>query len=214
MQFVAVVHPAQGQSASKTLLCEESSLRKTCAIAFTLITFGAVCHAQIPIPKSGNAFFGYSYSKGQVFNGAPIRVNMNGWEGTLEGKFLPWLGGVADFDWHYGGAETACLGANCNPAKFRLNGSRHNVLFGPRASVSLGRLTPFAHALFGFSHQTNAGGGQTASDMAFAHGYGGGADYKLLESVGWRVQADWTQSRLFGLQTTNFRFSTGIVFRF
>jgi hypothetical protein len=195
-------------------LCEESSLRKTCAIAFTLIIYGAICHAQIPVPKSGNAFFGYSYSNGQVVNGSPIRMNMNGWEGALEGKFLPWLGGVADFDWHYGGANTGCLGVGCKPVKFRLNGSRHTVLFGPRASTSIGKYTPFAQALFGFSHQTDTGGGNSGSDMAFSHGFGGGLDYKLLDSVACRVQADRINTRLFGVGQTDFRMSTGIVFRF
>jgi len=42
-----------------------------------------------------------------VVNVSGFGINMNGWEGTLEGKFLPWLGGVVDFDWHYGGAETS-----------------------------------------------------------------------------------------------------------
>jgi len=189
-------------------------LRKTCAIAFTLIIFGAVCHAQIPLPKSGNAFFGYSYSKGQVVNGAPIRIGMSGWEGTLEGKFLPWLGGVADFDWHYGGANTGCLGVGCTPVKFRLNGSRHTVLFGPRASTSIGKYTPFAQVLLGFSHQTDTGGGQSVSDIAFSNEFGGGLDYKLLESVACRVQADWIHTRLFGVGQNDFRMSTGIVFRF
>jgi hypothetical protein len=195
-------------------LCKENSLRKTCAIAFTLIIYGAVCHAQIPIPKSGNAFFGYSYSKGQVVNGSAIGINMNGWEGTLEGKFLPWLGGIADFDWHYGGANTACLGTNCTPPRFRLNGSRHSVLFGPRASISMGKYRPFAQALFGFTHQTSTGGGNSASDLAFSTEAGAGMDYKLLESVAWRVQGDWIRTRLFGVGQTDFRISTGIAFRF
>ena len=47
---------------------------------------------------------------------------------------------VADFDWHYGGHD---LTQNCEalpgciPKPFRLNASRHTVLFGPRASVTL-----------------------------------------------------------------------------
>jgi hypothetical protein len=117
-------------------------LRKICTITFTLLIFTAICRGQIP--RSGNAFFGYSYSGGQVFNPGPIHIAMNGWEGTLEGKFLPWLGGVADFDWHYGGATTSCIGVGCQPVKFGLNGSRHSVLFGPRVSTSVGKYTPFS----------------------------------------------------------------------
>jgi len=197
----------------KSFCAEESSLRKTCAIAFTLITFGAVCHAQY-LPRSGNAFFGYSYSRGQVVNGSAIGISMNGWEATAEGKFLPWLGGVADFDWHYGGANTACIGTGCTSAKFRLNASRHSFLFGPRVSTSIGKYTPFAQVLLGLSNQTNTGGGVSTSDLAFANEVGGGLDYKLLQSVAARVQVDWIHTHLFGVGQNDFRMSTGIVFRF
>jgi len=196
----------------KFLCAEESSLRKTCTITFTLLIFTATCRGQIP--RSGNAFFGYSYSGGDVFNGGPIHVAMNGWEGTLEGKFLPWLGGVADFDWHYGGANTGCIGVGCTPVKFRLNGSRHSVLFGPRVSTTFGKYTPFAQALFGFSHQADAGGGVSTSEMGFSEAIGGGVDYKLVEVAGLRVQADWMNTHLFQGSQAHIRISTGVVFRF
>jgi len=187
-------------------------LRKNCTIIFTLLISTAICRGQIP--RSGNAFIGYSYSGGQVFNPGPIDVAMNGWEGTVEGKFLPWLGGVVDFDWHYGAATTSCIGVGCSPQKFGLNGSRHNLLFGPRASTTLGKYTPFAQALFGFSHQTDAGGGISTSSLGFSQALGGGVDYKLLQAVALRVQADWMRSHLFSGSQNNFRLSMGIVFRF
>jgi hypothetical protein len=193
-------------------LCEESLLRKTCAITFTLLIFTAMSRGQIP--KSGNVFFGYSYSDGQVVNGRPLHVAMNGWEGTVEGKLFSWLGAVADFDWHYGGADTGCIGIGCTPAKFRLNGSRHSVLFGPRVSSNLGKYTPFAQALFGFSHQSDAGGGISTSRMGFSEAIGGGVDYKLVEVAAVRVQVDWLRTNLFQGSQDNLRMSTGIVFRF
>ena len=190
-------------------------MRKTCAIAFTILIFVTASEGQVPIPKSGNAFFGYSYSQGHVVNVSSIGISMNGWEGTVEGKFLPWLDGVADFDWHYGGATTSgCVGTGCTPVQFRLNGSRHNFLFGPRASVTFGKYTPFAHFLVGFTHQTDTGGGTSKSDLVFANGAGGGLDYKLIDSVAWRIQVDWIHSHLFDVGKNDFRFSTGIVFRF
>jgi hypothetical protein len=33
-------------------------------------------------------------------------VNFNGWEGSLEGKFLPWIGVVADFGGNCGSAQS------------------------------------------------------------------------------------------------------------
>jgi opacity protein-like surface antigen len=166
------------------------------------------------IPKGGNAFFGYSYSNGKVVNGGAIGVKMNGWEGTLEGKFLPWVSGVADFDWHYGGADTFCLTGNCPTVRFHETGSRHSILFGARASTTFGKYRPFGEVLLGFAHQTDAGPTSSTSDMAFAYAVGGGMDYKLLDTVAWRVQADLMHTKLFHADQNDFRVSTGILFRF
>ena len=199
----------------KFFCAEESSLRKTWAVAFILLILSALGRGQV-IPKSGNAFFGYSYSGGQVFNPGPISIHMNGWEGSAEGKFLPWLGGVADLDWHYGGASVTCsaVGPNCPSLRFRLNGSRHSLLFGPRASTDFGKCTFFAQFLLGVTFQTVAAGTTSTSDRSFSDAIGGGVDYKLLQSVAWRGQVDWLQTRLFGGNQSDVRFSTGIVFRF
>lgn len=198
------------------LFCaEESSLRKTCAIAFTLLILSTASRAQV-LPRSGNAFFGYSYSGGQVFNPGAIGIHMNGWEGSAEGKFLPWLGGVADLDWHYGGTTVTCsvVGPNCPSLRFRLNGSRVSLLFGPRASTNFGKYTFFAQFLLGLTFQTVAAGTNSTSDRSFSDAVGGGVDYKLLKSVALRGQADWIQMRLFGGSQSDIRISTGIVFRF
>jgi len=73
------------------------------AIGFALFVFTAVGYAQIP---SGNVFVGYSYmSADLVSNG---RANLNGWNGSVEGKVLPFIGLVADFSGHYGSAPAAC----------------------------------------------------------------------------------------------------------
>jgi len=199
----------------KFFCAEESSLRKTWAVAFTLLILSAIAQGQM-IPKSGNAFFGYSYSGGQVFNPGAIGVRMNGWEGSAEGKFLPWLGGVADFDWHYSGAGITCTitGPGCPSLHSRLNGSRHSILFGPRVSTSFGKYTPFAQFLLGVTLQTDAVGNTSTSDRSFSDGAGGGVDYQLLKSVAWRGQVDWIRMRLFGGTQSNVRISTGIVFRF
>jgi hypothetical protein len=85
-------------------------------------------------------------------------------------------------------------------------------LFGPRVSVSVGKLTPFAHALFGAGHESlNA---VSASDTSFATALGGGADYKQIPAVGWRFQGDFVQTRFFSNTQNDFRFSTGIVLHF
>ncbi len=95
-----------------------------------------------------------------------------------------------------------------------MNGSRHTVLFGPRASVSVGRYTPFAEFLLGLAHQSDSGGGISNSDNTFATAIGGGLDYKLIKGVAWRLQADSVHTSFFGHGENDLRFSTGIVFRF
>ena len=69
-------------------------MRKFAGIALIVFVIARAASAQIP--TSGNIFIGYSYSRSEVAPGAHT-VNINGWEGSLEGKLLPWVGIVADF---------------------------------------------------------------------------------------------------------------------
>lgn len=187
---------------------------KISAIALAWTTLGAVCAAQIP--TSGNGFFGYSYSQGQIFSGTTTgNVSMNGWDASLEGKFLPWIGVVADLDWHYGSRDLAgCRGLGCNPTVAHFHASRHMFLLGPRASITAGKYTPFAELLVGVAHQTDTGGNVSISDTSFSNLLGGGLDYKLLKGIGWRVELDSVYNRMFSRGHHDLRFSTGIVFRF
>ena len=189
-------------------------MRKISATAFTLLVLSGISNAQIP--TGGNIFFGYSYSHGEVFAGtASGGAGMNGWEGSAEGKYLPWIGVVADFDWHYGGRDfTACIATPCALKPIRVNGSRHTVLFGPRASISIGKYTPFAELLVGVAHQTDAGGGISNSDTTFATAIGGGVDYKLVKGVALRAQGDSIHTHFVGAGHNDLRISIGIVFRF
>lgn len=190
-------------------------MRKTWTVTFTLLILSTVARGQV-LPRSGNAFIGYSYSGGQVFNPSAINIHMNGWEGSAEGTFLPWLGGVADLDWHYGGATVRCsaVGPNCPALRFHLNGTRESLLFGPRASTNFGKYTFFAQFLLGITFQTVAAGTTSTSDRSFSDAVGGGVDYKLVKSVAWRGQVDWIHTRLFGGSQSDIRVSTGVVFRF
>jgi len=183
-----------------------------------LVLFFFLCSGlgMAQLPTGGNAFVGYSYSGSRVFASASSSgINANGWDGSVEGKFLPWLGIVADVDWHYGGHGFAtCAPAPCTPRVVTVNASRHNLLFGPRASISMGRYTPFAEFLLGFAHQTDSGGPISNSDTGFASAVGGGVDYKLIKGVAARLQLDSIHNSLFGQGHSNLRLSTGIVFRF
>jgi hypothetical protein len=181
-------------------------MRKIEFILISMFLFAGLATAQIP--TSGNVFFGYSYLNSDLNSGA----NLNGWEASVEGKIIPFLGIVADFDSHYGSQNLVvlCPGVGC-PLTGNANVTEHNYLFGPRVSVSLGRFRPFAEALFGASH-VNAG--LAGSDTSFATGIGGGLDYKIIKPIAWRFQGDYVQTRFFGATQNNVRLSTGIVVRF
>jgi len=170
--------------------------------------FLAAGMAQAQIPTSGNIFVGYSFSRADSLPGSSPVANLNGWEASLEGKFLPWIGVVADFGAGYGSGTLpiACISACAFSSSLR----RYTYLFGPQVSVPVGRFTPFAHALFGAAHINNGG----LTDTSFATAIGGGIDYRLIHGLAWRVQGDELHTNLFNTGENHFRFSTGIDFRF
>jgi hypothetical protein len=189
-------------------------MRKMFVTAFLILTITGFAAAQIP--TSGNVFFGYSYYNSDV--SALNRTNMNGWEASVEGKIFPFIGIVADFDSHYGSQSgivpppLACPVSipNCG-VTFNANFSENNYLFGPRVSVSVGKIRPFAEALFGSGHIHVNG---FSSDTSFATAVGGGLDYKILRILAWRVQGDYVHTSLLNSHQNNVRISTGIVVRF
>jgi hypothetical protein len=190
-------------------------MRKIGFIVLSLLLFAGLASAQVP--TSGNVFFGYSY-----FNASPLpfetnRSNLNGWEGSFEGKIIPWVGMVADFSEHYGNASICIfpvqpVGSGPGQSSCsNLTSHEQNFLFGPRVSASVGKFRPFAEALFGGGHVNTNGFG---SDTSFATALGGGLDYKIIRPIAWRVQGDYVQTRFSGTTQNNIRLSTGIVLRF
>ena len=158
------------------------------------------------VPTRGNIFFGYSYARTSVSSGDS--TNLNGWEATMEGKFLPWIGLVVDVDGHYGSHEYDCPGMGC---PFKADIAAHNILFGPRVSVQVKRYRPFAEFLVGAGHISRSG---IDSDTSFANGAGGGLDYKIAGPVTARAQLDWINTRYYGEGQNGVRFSTGIAVHF
>lgn len=193
-------------------------MRTLCAICLITLVFPLLASAQLP--SGGDAFFAYSYDHGETFaNSRTIRASggsasMSGWEASAEGKYLPWLGAVADLDWHYGGRRTTFCPGPGPCSVFRLNASRDTLLFGPRASVPYGRYRVFAEFLFGLGYQSDKGGGISNSDLSFAAGFGGGVDYHVIRSVSLRAQAHTIHTSFFGRSQYDPRISAGIVFGF
>jgi opacity protein-like surface antigen len=195
-------------------------VRKIVAIAVGVMCAAMSAHAQIP--TSGNIFFGYSYSGGDVFvHGVPEvqstshSASFNGWEGSLEEKLLPWIGIVGDVGGTYGSHNIRVCSFVLPPCRtVNLSANRYTFLVGPRVSIPIGKFTPFAHVLVGAGHVSDNGSGLSNSDTSLATAVGGGLDYRLIKGVAWRVQGDEVHTRFFGSTQDHFRFSTGIDFRF
>lgn len=152
-----------------------------------------VAGASAQLPTKGNVFFGYSYNHAEVV--ANDGLNLNGWDAQLEGDFLPWIGIVADIGANYGD-----------------NVTEKNYIFGPRASVRVGKFRPFAELLIGAAH-INVLDGQ-ATDTSFANAVGGGLDYQVFGPVSVRGQLDWIHTRFFSNGQNDVRFATGVAVHF
>jgi len=191
---------------------------RTTAVVLVFLLGATFAMAQIP---SGNVYVGYSYTRADIFSQSlllqpPSRTaNFNGWQASLEGKFLPFIGVVADVSQTYGSSNFSLCGpvAPCFPGQAGVDSRLLTVMVGARASVSVRKFTPFAEALFGGAHASESRA-VSASDTSFATAIGGGLDYKLIKGVAWRLQGDALHTHLFGAGQNNLRLSTGLVLRF
>jgi hypothetical protein len=169
---------------------QEIEMRK---LSLLVVLLGLATAAFAQIPTKGNVFFGYSYNRASVVSNDA--QNLNGWDAQLEGKFLPWVGLVGDLQGTYGS-----------------NVNEHNFLFGPRVSVSVQNIRPFAHLLIGAGHLSITHGGP--SDTSFVNAVGGGADLKIAGPFAVRGQLDWIHTRFFSHGQNDTRLSLGLVVNF
>ena len=169
-------------------------------------------------------FTGYSYRGTRLSNPCaaffscltPRRTweNAHGWGLALTYKFHNHIGVTADLGGQHGRVLGPITPAVQPPGQPVLVPERHNFasyqfLFGPTFSLRSGRVTEFAHTLFGGFH--SAGGNPRT---AFAMGYGGGVDVRLTERISVRAfQADWIPVK-HGSWEHQVRFQTGVIFNF
>jgi hypothetical protein len=180
-------------------------MRKLWTLVFFITIFAAGAFAQIP--TKGNVFFGYSYNRAEIVSNDG--TNLNGWNASLEGKFLPWIGLVTDIIGYYGGRDFV-VPVGHNP---HADLSEYNILLGPRVSAEVGRFRPFAEILVGAGHIIRSNG-ISDSDTSFANAFGGGLDYRVAGPVALRGQLDWIHTRFYGNSQNDVRFSTGVVVHF
>jgi opacity protein-like surface antigen len=172
------------------------------AVLITLLITMFASAASAQIPAKGNVFFGYSYDRTSL--SSDDTSNLNGWDASLEGKLLPWIGLVVDVDGHYG---------NHNYSGINADVAAHNVLFGPRVSVEYHRFRPFGEFLVGVGHISRSNG-VSDSDTSFANALGGGLDYRVAGPLSIRGQLDWINTRFYGQGQNGVRFSTGVSLHF
>jgi len=182
------------------------SLHVVCiALAFFLPVFSPAVSAQ----TKGDLYLGFSFVSsdptfssggGDLSSGSAGRASLNGWDASASVRLLPWIRAVADVGAGYGTVPVVFSGI-LGSQKLNANTNLHTYLFGPRASIPVGRVTPFGHALFGYAHQGIAADAFVPNvgqhEGAFAFDLGGGLDFRLVSRVAWRVQADYLQTKLF-----------------
>jgi hypothetical protein len=177
---------------------------------FLLLLAPVAAMAQQDYPR-GEIFFGYSY-----FRANPEEQNLNGWNASITGNITSWLGVEGDLAGHYGTPK--------DQFGYILRGihiNQYTFMGGPKLSLRAGRVTPFVHALIGGARAGTNEFGLRSSQFAMAAALGGGVDIGLTKYIAVRaVQADYIMTRFntdfdnSNERQNNFRFSTGIVFRF
>jgi opacity protein-like surface antigen len=161
-------------------------------------------------------FGGYQYThfaQGDDFGGK----NAHGWDVAFQANFNRVFGIKADFSGAYRTDRfsfpgTLCPSPFCGPSTIAdISAHQYHYLFGPVLSARTDKATIFAHALFGAASRSR----EDFSETSFAMAFGGGLDYNLNKNFAVRVgQFDYLPTR-FGSDTqNNFRYSTGIVFKF
>jgi hypothetical protein len=193
---------------------KETTLPRRIALVLALTFLSIAGFAQTP--TSGNVFVGYSFNRAS--EGWSNTGNLNGWEVSAEGKLAPFAGIVADVGTQYGTLHLSTRDLTGTPGSVSAATRVETFMFGPRISVSKGKLRPFAQALIGLGHLHEDTWAPTPEynygQSSLADAIGGGIDYRLMPMFSWRVQGDLLQTRFHGSRQDDIRMSTGLVFKF
>ena len=155
--------------------------------------------------------------------------SLNGGGGAVTYFLTSMIGVKADLQGY--GSYTECTKPGA-PISGCASGNLFTYMFGPEIKFRMGKLEPFGEVLLGGAHSnlyanacTKITGfvcaSKSPSNNAFAFDVGGGVDFAVTEKIAIRiVDADYVLTR-FGNNFTggnnsqsNFRFQTGVQFRF
>lgn len=156
--------------------------------------------------NNNNVFLGYTRSGSDTFYANT--GGLSGWDGAVFVHIRP-LAHVRPLVGMEGDVSQFGLGASAQTPLTT------TFLGGPRIVEDLAGYKVFAHGLAGGEHSANSGGAARISSTAFAYTMGVGLDVPLATLFAWRVQADRINAPSVSPSAgSNFRFSTGLVFRF
>jgi opacity protein-like surface antigen len=201
------------------------TMHKLSGVLVVVLTVGLIAQAQ-DTPKV-EVFTGYSFmSAGFPFSTDPAAGNasgvLNGWNFSAAVNANRWVGVVADFGGYYGSPTKGITfkPANCVLCTGNATATLHNMhtfTAGPQLTLRGDNLTAFAHALFGgatIREDMDFFGPQPKiSTTSFAMIFGAGVDIALSRRFSLRLQPDYMRTQILNRGQSNFRFSTGIVFR-
>jgi hypothetical protein len=178
---------------------------------------------------SVEVFGGFSYLNADF----PNREGLYGWGVSFAGNLTKNIGVVAEGSGNYGHVRIPSVQIGpFNLPGFNIETSVHTFLVGPRFSLRGERWTGFGHVLIGGAKKSAFTGlvvsngddedddgrlsdPRLIGDTGFAMAVGGGIDLKASRHVAVRLfQVDYLPVRFNEEWTHNFRFQSGIVFRF
>ena len=147
-------------------------------------------------------YAGFQYTRMSAFG-----ANQYGGVGQFAYYPTSWFGVVGEFS-----------GSTLGPSAGALTTANtlYTYMGGPRVAFRHGPIQPYVQALFGGATvNTSTQGFPPANNNGFALAVGGGLDLKIHRHIAFRlIQADYFYTHFGGGTQNNFRFSTGIVFRF
>lgn len=170
---------------------------------------------------AGEVFIGYSHLSFEPETQIDS-AGLNGFEGSLSGYVNDWFALTGDVSYFRG--QTALnppLGGTAN-----VDLELWNYLLGPQIRVAREkRFSGMVRALFGISSgdadpdtfQLENGSSLRLAikEDKFAMSIGGGLDLNISEQLAWRViQPEYFMTSFAGGRQGNFRFSTGLIYRF